>query len=73
MEEINVMLFDTNEYNSIKIDSTETCLHCKFRERWQCGNTIIQYCGKRTSNRTDNGKLKIKCKTKACNLFEKNK
>lgn len=43
-----------------------TCLTCEHRERHQCGGTVIQYCGIRKSNRTDNGKLKIKCKMSAC-------
>jgi len=52
----------------------ETCRTCKHRERHQFGNTIIQYCGIRKSNRTDNGMLKIKCKMMACLGFEdKNK
>ena len=44
----------------------KTCNTCDFRERHQCGSKVIQYCGFVKSNRTDNGKLKIKCKTKAC-------
>lgn len=49
----------------------ETCLNCEHRERHQCGGSIIQYCGIRKSNRTTNGKLKIKCKTAACSSFKK--
>ena len=51
--------------------TTETCLNCEHRERHQCGGSIIQYCGVRKSNRTYNGKLKIKCKTPACSSFKK--
>ena len=51
-------------------DSLFTCGECKYRERWSCGSKIFQYCSKRKSNRTDNGLLKIKCKTTACALFE---
>ncbi len=51
--------------------TTETCLNCQHRERHQCGGSIIQYCGVRKSNRTYNGKLKIKYKTKACSQFKK--
>jgi hypothetical protein len=47
-----------------------TCKACKFRQRWQCCNSIIQYCGVRKSNRTENGLLKIKCKDLACSLFQ---
>lgn len=43
-----------------------TCRTCQYRERHQCGGSIIQYCGVRKSNRTYNGKLKIKCKMAAC-------
>lgn len=48
----------------------QTCRECKHRERWQCNSKVFQYCGKRKSNRTSNGKLKIKCKDRACELFE---
>ena len=47
-----------------------TCKDCKHRERWQCNSKVFQYCGKRKSNRTDNGLLKIKAKNMACDLFE---
>jgi len=51
----------------------ETCRHCKHRERWQPdGSTkVFQYCGKRRSNRTSNGLLKIKVTTPAYCYFEK--
>lgn len=42
------------------------CRTCEYRQRHSCGTKIIQYCGIVKSNRTDNGQLKIKCKTKAC-------
>ncbi len=51
--------------------SGETCKTCMHRQRWQCNSKIIQYCGVRSSNRTENGLLKIKCKTPACGLYEK--
>ncbi len=54
-----------------QVESKTTCLTCEYRERWQCGGSIIQYCGVRTSNRTENGKLKIKCKNKSCNQYKK--
>jgi len=47
-----------------------TCSTCEHRQRWQCGGTIIQYCGVRKSNRTENGLLKIKCKTAACAIYK---
>lgn len=46
-----------------------TCKTCEHRQRWQCGGTIIQYCGARKSNRTENGLLKIKAKDAACPLY----
>ena len=48
-----------------------TCNTCKHRERHECNSKVFQYCGVRKSNRTDNGLLKIKCKTAACPLHEK--
>lgn len=48
----------------------KTCNDCEHRERWQCNSKVFQYCGVRKSNRTDNGKLKIKCKTIAYALFK---
>ena len=50
---------------------TETCRSCTNRERWQCGWSIIQYCGVRKSNRTDNGLLKIKVTNEACYAYKK--
>lgn len=32
--------------------------------------TCNQYCGVRSSNRTENGLLKIRCKDIACSLYE---
>lgn len=60
-----LILLEVPEENKFK--ECRTCMH---RERHQCGGAIIQYCGIRKSNRTDNGKLKIKCKTKACELHD---
>ena len=48
----------------------KTCNSCKHRERHQMGLSVIQYCGVRRSNRTDNGLLKIKCKMQACSQFK---
>ena len=47
-----------------------TCNGCEHRQRHQCNSKVFQYCGVRKSNRTDNGLLKIKCKTVACPLYE---
>lgn len=62
-------LFDIPEEDLGPI-RTETCKTCKHRERWECGGSVFQYCGARGSNRTANGKLKIKCKTPACGLYK---
>ena len=47
----------------------KTCRHCAHRQRWQCGGSIIQYCGVRKSKRTRNGLLKIKVTMAACELY----
>lgn len=47
----------------------KTCKTCSWRERHECGAKVFQYCGARKSNRTENGLLKIKCKTPACPLY----
>lgn len=60
-------LFDTDEH---KVNKGKTCRTCKHRQRWQCNSKVIQYCGIRTSNRTDNGLLKIKAKDNACVMYE---
>lgn len=52
-------------------ETTDTCKDCINRERWQCNSKVFQYCSVRKSKRTDNGLLKIRCKDKACRLFER--
>ena len=47
-----------------------TCRTCKNRQRWECGDRIIQYCGVRKSNRTFNHLLKIKVTNEACLLYK---
>jgi|GEM_PF-2322899 len=47
-----------------------TCRQCRHRQRWECEGSIIQYCGVRRSNRTENGLLHIKVTNKACYSFE---
>ncbi len=64
------LLFDTSKFNK-ETHIGETCNNCKHRQRWQCNSVVVQYCGVRKSNRTENRLLKIKCKTQACPLFEK--
>lgn len=48
-----------------------TCLTCMHRERHQHNSVIVQYCGVRKCNRTNNGQLKIKCKMAACAQYKK--
>lgn len=55
------------------IKDFKTCISCEHRERHQCSGSIIQYCGVRKSNRTYNKQLKIKCKDKACPLYQESK
>ena len=52
---------------------SETCQNCEHRQRWQCGSRVVQYCGARKSNRTENGLLKITRNTPACTLFDRYK
>jgi len=61
-------LFDIPEVELPK--PTAFCRTCKHRQRWQCGGSIIQYCGVRKSNRTFNGLLKIKVTNLACPAYE---
>lgn len=58
------------ELFSVEPISTKTCLTCEHRQRWECNSKVIQYCGVRKSNRTQNKLLKIKCKDIACNLYK---
>lgn len=47
-----------------------TCKTCKHRNPVVFYTRTIQYCSKIKCNRTDNGMKKIKCKTKACRIYE---
>jgi hypothetical protein len=47
------------------------CGKCAYIEKWECGGSFFFYCGRRKSNRTDNGLLKVKCKDAACSLFKR--
>jgi hypothetical protein len=62
-------LFDTTEFEREK-PKGKTCKDCAHRQRHDCNSKVFQYCGVRKSNRTDNGLLKIKCKTEACYQFK---
>lgn len=46
------------------------CRSCEHRQRWRCGGKVIQYCGVRKSNITDNGLMKIKVTMPACIHYE---
>ena len=65
----NDTLFDPDEY---RVDNPvgKTCRTCRWRQRWQCGGSIIQYCARIPSNRTFNGLLKIKVTNRACDLYQ---
>ena len=73
-------LFDIREFEATPAPLTPkhrwieingyTCRQCKHRQRWECEGSIIQYCGVRRSNRTENGLLHIKVTNKACYSFE---
>lgn len=63
-----------NQQKLFEVDNKapfDTCRHCEHRQRWQCGGSIIQYCGVRKSKWTNNGLLKIKVTDKACLQFKK--
>jgi len=60
-------LFDIPIENKPK--SKNKCKHCKHIQRWNCNTKVFFYCGKRKSNRTDNGLLKIKFNQESCNIF----
>ena len=64
-------LFDLPKPDLTK--TCKTCNTCEHRQRWTCNSKVFQYCGIRKSNRTQNGLLKIKCKTKACELYKEEK
>lgn len=51
---------------------TKFCRTCRHRQRWQCGGSIIQYCGVRKCNRTFNGLMKVQAKYPACAAYEEN-
>jgi hypothetical protein len=63
-------LFDNEIFDEPLKPSSLTCNTCEHRQRWQCNSVVVQYCGIRKSNRTDNGLLKIKCKTAACSHYK---
>lgn len=53
-----------------KVERVEQCNTCCHSQRWQCGGSIIWYCGARKSNRTENGLLKIKARQTACDNYK---
>ena len=62
-------LFEVPEQEIKKPEST--CRSCVFRQRWQCGGSIIQYCSARKSNRTFNKLKKIKVTDASCDRYQK--
>lgn len=69
---MELSLFENENSNLTKpvLAAGLTCNSCEHRQRHQCNSKVFQYCGVRKSNRTDNGLLKIKCKTAACSLHK---
>ncbi len=58
------------DFNPVPLEARkETCRTCRHRQRWYCGGSVIQYCGKLSSNRTFNKRLKIKCNKPACEFY----
>ena len=55
------------------LDEVKTCRTCENRERWEFGDSIIQYCRAHKSNRTYNGLQKIKVTDPACGLYRREK
>jgi hypothetical protein len=45
------------------------CGTCQHYERWQCGGSVIGYCGITKANNTHNGKLRTKSMTPACKHY----
>ena len=70
-EGVSLPLFSPENPALLNRHDTDTCLSCVNRQRWECNSKVFQYCGIRKSKRTSNGLLKIKCKTRACGLYEK--
>ncbi|MFT7155267.1 MAG: hypothetical protein ACI8Q1_000268 [Parvicella sp.] len=60
-------LFDLSAQSQLK---GKTCRMCIHRQPWEAGSKVIQYCGLRKSNRTQNGLLKIRAKDAACASFK---
>lgn len=63
-----LVLFDVPQQEKPK--PTRFCRTCLYRQRWECGGSVINYCSRRKSNRTFNGLLKIKITNPACELYE---
>lgn len=61
-------LFDLSQIPTAP-EPTAFCRTCAHRQRWECGGSIIQYCGVRKSNRTFNGLMKIKVTNPACAAY----
>jgi hypothetical protein len=50
---------------------TDFCRTCAFRTAYHYDHTVISYCQKQRSNRTENGFKKIKSKDPACPQHER--
>jgi hypothetical protein len=58
---------------AVKPEKKEKCGWCAHIQRWECGRKFFYYCGIQKSNRTENGLLKVKYKSTACDMFEINR
>jgi len=68
-EENQTEIFNIPNLKKLGVEGL-TCNSCEHRQRHQCNSKVFQYCGIRKSNRTNNGLLKIKCKTIACPFYK---
>ena len=68
-------LFDITLFDIQEIETTPTtkCKQCVYCERHRYGGSVFFYCGILKSNRTGNGKRKIKANQTSCLSFKKEK
>jgi hypothetical protein len=55
----------------VRMEHNEKCGECANIIKQECGGSYFFYCSVRTSGRTENGLLKVKCKNTACFAFRK--
>ncbi len=69
-EQQKCFIIEEKQQHGIQNSKEATCKDCRHRERWQCNSKVFHYCGVRKSKRTQNALLRIRCKDKACMVFE---